>query len=79
MNDSYVSVNGINIVNCDEKNKFKIEFCFGDEKTTIVFDYDDLVYFGSDKKALRKMLPYIIILNHMLEEYDIENVESEEN
>lgn len=67
-------VNVIEIEDINEKDKFKMIFRCGDDSIELKFDYEEMVAIGCDRDAFKKMLPFLVIINHMLEEN-----ESEEN
>lgn len=69
-------VNVIEIEDINEKGKFKMIFRCGNDSIELKFDYEEIVAIGCDRDAIKKMMPFFVILNHMLEEnYN----ESEEN
>ena len=72
------SVNVFEIEDIDEKDKFSIIFRCGNSSVKIIFSYEDMVAIGCDKSVLKEMLPFLAILNHMIDENLNEN-ESEEN
>ncbi len=71
------SVNIIEIEDTNEKGKVKGIFRCGNYTIELFFDYEDMVAIGTDRDALKKLIPYHTIFNHIFE--TINENESEEN